>query len=318
MEMPGSDRSNALRDASVPMASVMRGGEPDTVHLGIACLVDSRGDILWSLGDPGVRSFFRSCAKPLQALALLESGAADAAGLGDRDLAIICGSHAGGPEQTTLVEAILAKSRLAPTALGCGEGLADMCSGKHAGMLTACAHLGLPLESYLDADHPWQLRILARVCEYCRYDTAGMGPAMDGCSAPTQSLPLFNMAYGFARLAAEAASQGPAKRLLGAMAAHPGGDTGEPDLRIFSAEAGALVTKNGANGLLCAALPGLGLGFALKIADGASLPRWPVFIRALEQAGILSPSAARSMAASLCPPISTRRGENAGHIRLDF
>src|SRR5690606_23282003 len=87
-------QDNALRDASVPMVSVMRGEEADAAHQGIACLVDSGGKILWALGQPLVHAFFRSCAKPLQAMALLASGASDAAGLDDRDLAIICGSHA--------------------------------------------------------------------------------------------------------------------------------------------------------------------------------------------------------------------------------
>ena len=311
-------QDNALRDASVPMVSVMRGEEADAAHQGIACLVDSGGKILWALGQPLVHAFFRSCAKPLQAMALLASGASDAAGLDDRDLAIICGSHAGGPDQIAQVAGILAKSGLNASALGCGGGLSDMCSGKHAGMLTACKRLDLPLGTYLQAEHPWQKRILAVIREYCRYEVPETARAVDGCSAPTHSLPVYNMAVGFARLAEEAESPGAAARLLGAMSAHPGGHTGEPDLRVFSSGAGTIVTKGGANGLLCAALPGLGMGFALKIADGAALPRWPVFTHALEQAGIITPSTAREMGAMLWPDISSRRGENAGRIRLDF
>jgi L-asparaginase II len=291
----------------------------------------------------------------LQALAMLESGAADAAGLDDGDLAIVCGSHHGGAEQAAKVRSLLGKSGLEPRHLGCGarepgdgrdpgawsdghgdagedgaprdpdaEVLADMCSGKHAGMLTACKHLRLPLDSYLDPDHPWQKRILETVCAYCAADPAQVDQAVDGCSAPTVALPIYNMALGFARLAKESAKPGPAARLLRAMAGHPA-HTGEPDLRAFRSDkvssailGAAFVTKGGANGLHCAAIPGLDLGFAMKVIDGAALPRWPVFTRALELAGILSKSTADAMRATVWPRILTRRGAEAGAIRLDF
>ncbi|HKP96247.1 MAG TPA: asparaginase [Fibrobacteria bacterium] len=344
MEMtcgPGS-AGDSLKESAAPLVTVTRNGRFDMQHLGFACLADAAGNRIWSLGDPHAHAYFRSSAKPLQALAMLTSGAADAAGLDDRDLAIVCGSHAGGAGQTAQVRALLAKSGLRPDQLGCGprEGsesaagggdpggeesvLADMCSGKHAGMLTACKHLGLPLDTYLEPGHPWQRRILATVCEYCAADPAETGQAVDGCSAPTPSLPIYNMALGFARLAKEAGKPGPAARLLRAMAAHPD-HTGEPDLRGFALEnapptgiGAAFVTKGGANGLHCAALPGLGLGFAMKVMDGAQLPRWPVFTRALERAGILSPASAAAMRAALWPRILTRKGVEAGDIRVDF
>jgi L-asparaginase II len=341
MEMtcgPGGGEGT-LKSASAPLLTVTRNGESDLEHLGFACLVDADGKCRWSLGDPHAKAFFRSSAKPLQALAMVESGAADAAGLDDADLAIICGSHPGGPEQAALVRNLLAKSGLGPEALGCGDGLADQCSGKHAGMLIACAHQRLPLDTYLAPDHPWQQRMFATLCRYCAVNAEETRQAVDGCSAPTFSLPLYNMALGFARLAREARSPGPAARLLRAMAAHPGGHTGEPDLRAFhlaetslatgtvpairgSGAAAALVaeliTKGGANGLHCAALPALGLGFALKVADGSALPRWPVFTRALEQAGLIDSATAKAMRTALWPRIETRRGAEAGSLRLEF
>jgi L-asparaginase II len=355
-----------LKGAAVPLVTVTRNGEDDMQHLGFACLTDADGKCLWSLGDPHAKAFFRSSAKPLQALAMVASGAADAAGLDDADLAIICGSNLGGREQKDQVESILRKSGLGPEALGCGDGLGDMCSGKHAGMLTACRHLRLPLDSYLDPEHPWQRRMLDVLCDYCAINAAETRPAVDGCSAPTFSLPVYNMALGFARLARESHSgPGPAARLLRAMAENPGGHTGEPDLRAFvlsdranglvtkaganglvtkaganglvtkaganglvtkaganglvtKAGANGLVTKAGANGLQCAALPSLGLGFALKVIDGAVLPRWPVLIRALEQADLVTSETAAAMRLALWPKVETRRGLPAGSIRLDF
>jgi L-asparaginase II len=306
------------------LITVLRNGEPDLAHLGIACLTDAAGNCRWSLGDPHSKAFFRSSAKPLQALAMVESGAADAAGLDTADLAIVCGSHRGGPAQAEQVRSLLAKSGLGPEALACGNGLADECSGKHAGMLTACTHLKLPVATYLDAGHPWQRRMLATICEWCAADPREIAMAVDGCSAPTFSLPVYNMALGFARLARAGEKPGAAARLLQAMAENPAGHTGEPDMRPFSREGGcgpfpaAFITKGGANGLHCAAVPGLGLGFALKVVDGSAVPRWPVLTRALELAGLISAGTAAAMRSALWPKIETRRGEPAGEIRPEF
>ncbi|MBW8889863.1 MAG: asparaginase [Fibrobacteres bacterium] len=325
MEMTGPNEEGGHRwdEGAAPLLTQLRGGEPDLSHRGFACLVDAAGKCLWSLGDPHVRAFFRSSAKPFQALAMVESGAADAAGLDDADLAIVCGSHAGGPDQVERVRSLLSKSGLGPDALGCGDGLADQCSGKHAGMLTACRHLKLPLDTYLHRDHPWQRRMLAVTCEWCAADAEAVPLAVDGCSAPTFSLPVYNMALGFARLARAAADPGPVARLLRAMAAHPA-HTGEPDMGGFALRGraaplpAAFVTKLGANGVHCAAVPGLGLGFAMKVADGASAPRWPVLTRAFELAGLIDAKTAAAMRERLWPRVETRRGEPAGQLRLEF
>jgi len=325
MEMtgPAEDRGHRWAEGAVPLITQLRNGEPDLAHVGFACIVDDKGKCRWSLGDPHTPAFFRSSAKPLQALAMVECGAADALGLDAADLAIVCGSHAGAPDQAEQVGKLLAKIGLAPDALGCGDGLMDQCSGKHAGMLTACRHLKMPIETYLRADHPWQRRMLAVVCEWCAADPESVPQAVDGCSAPTFSLPVYNMALGFARLARAAENPGAAARLLAAMPEYPA-HTGEPDMRAFGLEgvkplfSAALITKGGANGLHCAALPGLGLGFAMKVVDGATAPRWPVLTRALEIAGLISKATARAMELALWPRIETRRGEPAGSIRVEI
>jgi L-asparaginase II len=305
----------------VHLATLTRGGQTDSVHFGMACLVDAEGRVLWSLGDPHRPSFFRSSAKPLQALAMVHTGAAEAYGLDDADLAIICGSHKGGPEQVRQVKGILAKCGLEESHLGCGDGLADQCSGKHAGMLAGCKHRGLPVEGYLDPDHPWQRMVLDTVAHRCGLAASDIALGDDGCSAPTFALPLYNMALGFARLGKEAARPGadhggPA-RLFKAMINHFV-HTGEPDMRGFQAGGGIPVTKGGANGLHCAALPSLGLGFALKISDGSAAVRWPVFTGMLERTGLIDAETASLMRTILWPPITTRKGRSAGEIVLGF
>ena len=312
-----SDKVHPWGTAAARLITVTRGEEADTVHSGTACLSDARGNILWSLGDVEDRAFLRSSAKPLQAMPVITTGAADAFGLDDRDLAILCGSHTGDPEQIAQVSGILAKCRLTGDALACGNGLSDMCSGKHAGMLMGCQHLGLPLEQYLDLNHPWQQYILASICDHAGLEPSEVHIAEDGCSAPTYSLPLFNMALGFARLAKSATPSSASQRLLHSMYNYPGGHTGEPDLKPFS-DAGELVTKGGVNGIFCAALPTLGLGFALKVNDGSSLPHWPVFTEALFRAGLISESTKNRMHQTLVTKITTRQGRIAGSIHLEF
>jgi L-asparaginase II len=307
----------------VHLATVTRGELPDTLHYGAACLVDSDGKTIWSLGDPETRAFFRSSSKPLQALPAFE--ALDRFAFTEGDLAIFCGSHEGGPAQTAQVRGILAKCGLGEEHLQCGNGLSDNCSGKHAGMLAACLHHGWPIENYCDNNHPLQKRIRALVAEHCDLPEEDLLPGLDGCSAPTFNLPLRNMALGFARLghaAASAASPAPAAsvapaRFFRAMTAHPE-FTGEPDLRAFPVRGETPVTKGGANGLLCAALPRLGLGFALKVADGTAQVRWPVFIAALQSNGLLNSAEAQRMREALVPGIVTRRGAPVGQILLAF
>ncbi len=312
-----NDETSAWGKGAVRLITVTRGLELDVMHTGSACLVDARGDILWSLGDVEMRAFLRSSGKPLQALSVLTTGAATAFGLTEQEVAIICGSHAGGPEQIAQVDGILAKCGLSKDALACGDGLADMCSGKHAGMLAGCRHLGLPVDQYLNPEHPWQQRIRNSICDHCGLEAEHLHSALDGCSAPTYSLPLYNMALGFARLAKSATNSSASQRILHSMHAYPGGHTGEPDLRQYS-ESGDLVTKGGVHGVFCAALPALGLGFALKVTDGASLPWWPVFTEALFRAGFISANTLKVMRQALVPQITTRRGEIAGSIVLDF
>ena len=77
----------------VDLVELWRGGLLESVHQGHAVICDRSGQIIDAWGDPDMVIFPRSSCKMLQALPLMESGAADAFGLTDEQLALACASH---------------------------------------------------------------------------------------------------------------------------------------------------------------------------------------------------------------------------------
>src|SRR5689334_7442529 len=182
------------------IAETTRGGITESVHHGVVVAVDARGDIVASAGDPEQMVFFRSSAKPFQAIPVVESGAADAFGFTPAELALCCASHYAEPHHQQEVRAMLAKIGLDEGALRCGiplpsdqeeagrvlTGLVPRsplqcdCSGKHSGMLATCVHLGYPTDTYLDPDHPAQRVIRGIIAEVCRVPIDSLRIGYDG------------------------------------------------------------------------------------------------------------------------------------------
>jgi len=205
-----------------PMVEVTRGSLVESAHRGAIAVVDDSGHLVASLGSAGQPFFARSCAKPFQALALVCSGAADAFGLTEAELAVVCASHSGEPEHVALVESVLAKAEVSASKLVCGvhppfdsaartalsargaapSALHNNCSGKHAGMLALSRHLSLPLDGYTDPDHGVQVAIHRLFAYLAGLEPSELRIAVDGCTAPTFSLPLRAFALSLARLAA--------------------------------------------------------------------------------------------------------------------
>ena len=171
-----------------PLAVATRGGQTESVHTGSIVIAHVDGSIRASVGDPARFTYFRSSAKPFQAIPVVESGAADAFGLTPAELALCCASHSGQRLHQEQVTAFLAKLDMGPDMLRCGISLpynefahaqvVDRmvppsplqcdCSGKHSGMLATCKHLGYPTDSYLSDDHPLQQMIRSMMAAVCR------------------------------------------------------------------------------------------------------------------------------------------------------
>ena len=276
------------------LVEAMRGALVESRHRGAVAVVDAAGRAVLALGDVERAVYPRSAIKALQALPLIEGGAADRYGLQPQELALACASHSGEPGHIETATRMLARLGLDASALRCGahwplhqpsaqalaraggaaSALHNNCSGKHAGFLcTACA-LDADRETYIAAAHPVQRAVKATLEQLGGTIIGEDVCAIDGCSVPTWAMPLHALALAFARfgggqgLAPERAKA--AARLRAACAAHPWhvAGTGRFCTEIMLRFGARAFVKTGAEGVFCGALPEQGLGIAIKCDDG--------------------------------------------------
>ncbi|SFA52233.1 asparaginase [Paracoccus halophilus] len=316
------------------MIELWRGGLCESLHFGHAVIADANG-VVAAWGDPGAVIFPRSSCKMIQALPLVESGAADAHGLGGRQLALACASHNGARIHIEPVAAWLDGLGLAEADLRCGAHLPadpderrrlicalespcqihNNCSGKHAGFLTLNRHLGAGPD-YVDPDHPVQRAVRRAFEEVTGEEAAGWG--IDGCSAPNFACSVAGLALAMARFARPGdGRRGQAqRRLVKAMIAHPELVAGEGRActELMRAAGGRAVVKTGAEAVFVAILPERGLGVALKIADGGTRAAEAAITALLVHLGILAegdPVVQRY----LTGPLRNWRGLATGELR---
>src|SRR5437868_398627 len=102
------------------LVEVLRGAMVESRHSGAVAAVDADGRKVLALGDVRRPVFPRSAIKAIQALPLVESGAADGYGFGPEELALACSSHSGEPGHVAVVKRMLARIGLDDSALRCG------------------------------------------------------------------------------------------------------------------------------------------------------------------------------------------------------
>lgn len=275
---------------------ITRGNLVESRHRGLIAVVDADGALVWSAGDVEAAVFPRSACKAIQALPLVESGAADAYGFGDRELALACSSHNGEDEHVATAAAMLEKAGRGVETLECGahwsfdqptlihqartlskpSALHNNCSGKHAGFVCTCCHQGISPRGYVGYEHELQRQIRAAMEDLTGSLLGEDNCGTDGCSIPTYAVPLKGLAHGFAKLAT-GIGLGPergraGRRLVEACMAEPWyvAGTGRACTRLMEIAPGRIFVKTGAEGVFCGAIPELGLGIALKCEDGAT------------------------------------------------
>ena len=316
------------------LIELWRGGLRESAHLGHAVICDANG-IVEAWGDPAAVIFPRSSCKMIQALPLIESGAADAAGLTPEQLALACASHNGADIHTRRVSAWLTGLGLADADLRCGAHLPNdpaerkrltcsdsqpcqihnNCSGKHAGFLTLNRHLGGGAE-YVDLDHPVQRAVRNAFEEVTAETAAGWG--IDGCSAPNFACTVAGLARAmaaFAQPAGDARGQAQ-RRLVQAMIAHPElvASEGRACTEMMRAARGRAALKTGAEAVFVAILPERGLGVALKVADGATRASEAAIAALMVHLGILDEKEP-VVQKYLTGPLRNWRGLATGELR---
>lgn len=318
---------------------VTRGALVESVHQVSVAVTDAIGRLIASAGDPTLATYWRSAAKPFQALPLVEDGVLARFGLGSEELALACASHSSEAVHLAVAERFLARIGSTEGDLACGphpplgaavaKEVADRkatltprwsnCSGKHAGMLALARHHGWPTADYERAGHPVQDRVLATIARWAGLRVGDIGLGVDGCTAACFALPLSAMARAYAALGAS--SEPAAGEVRNAFLAHPHLIAGEGRFctEVMQALPGQLIAKVGAEGVYSAAYLPAGLGVALKVHDGANRAVAPALLGVLRD--LLAHVGAAPFAEAFVvrwdrQPIRNTRGEVTGEIRV--
>jgi len=329
-----------------------RGSIVESRHRVHVAVVDATGRLVARAGDPDYSTFWRSAAKPFQALPLAADGVADRFGLGSEELAIACASHSSEPRQVELVREFLKKVGCGERDLLCGphpplsEAVAkdyqtrgvrltavySNCSGKHTGMLALARHHGWPTEFYTRPEHPVQQRCLTEVSRWTDVPVQRLGTATDGCGVVCYALPLRNMAVAYARLGSGERGAGPDGahrndgpqrheplpapqfRVIEAMLRHPDliAGSGRPCTDMMRAHPGRVLTKVGAEGVYSALVIPESLGIALKVEDGNSEAAALAVAAVLTQLGVKPQPESLTVRAHI-----NSRGDKVGELRVN-
>jgi L-asparaginase II len=323
------------------LVEVVRNRTVESRHFGAAVVCDHQGKVIESWGDSNNLVFPRSALKPILAIHLVESGAADRFTLSDAELSLACSSHQGEPIHQTLVQSWLSRLGLSENHLACGPVLPEHtesahqllasgqpgcrihhnCSGKHAGFLTTALHLDLPLTDYHLVEHPLQQVSLEVMSDLADIDLKQYPMGIDGCGLPAPTMPLIQLARATARFARpEYLSDDRARaieRLHEAITNEPLYIAGHGSVvsELNEITKGSVLAKTGAEGVVTAALPEQGLGIAVKIADGSSRARSIALLAILDHLGALSDEEKQQLQAHIAPTIINSRGLAVGEIR---
>jgi L-asparaginase II len=316
-----------------------RGADIESRHRVHAAVVGPNDVLIAAAHDTTLVSSWRSCGKPFQVMPLLESGGFDQLHWGDDQLALSCASHGGEPEHVALAERMLSDIGLEEGDLACGPHdplssrgmkllresgarltrLHNNCSGKHAAMLARAHTAGWHTYGYERRDHPVQRCCLEAVATWAGMPVGDVGQAIDGCGVVAFALPLENMARAWSRLACAVRAEDPIpSRIVHAMATRPFliGGTDRFDSVLIEETEGRVVAKIGAEGVHSVAIPEQGIGFAVKVDDGAQRAQFPAVIRILQMYDALPAVVPPRLEEFLRRPVRNTRGEVVGEVRL--
>lgn len=326
---------------------------PISVDIGRAGWIESRhdvyavvcrpdGSIVTCWGDPDFATIPRSAIKPFQSIPLIETGAADYLAFPPELIALSSASHDGTHKHIAWLERLMRQLGVDDQALECGahapynQDAADAlirdgkspcrvhnnCSGQHLGFIATAIHAQENYRGYTEPEHPVQRRAMDVIEEMTGAVIDRANLAIDGCNAPTFALPLRGLATAAARLAVgdglPADRAATLNRIFAACVAFPELVAGEGrlDTLMMRAMAGGGITKIGAEGVVIGALRNLGIGFALKVTDGAKRAGDAAAARLLLELGAIAPSNTAIVQPWAEPLIVSAAGTPVGRITV--
>jgi L-asparaginase II len=323
------------------VVEAMRGRRIESAHRGAGAVVDADGRVVMAFGDAERAVYPRSAVKALQALPLVESGAADHLGLSETEIALSCASHSGSEDHVVIARGMLTKAGYDERALECGAhwplgedearalarsgraptALHNNCSGKHAGFICLSCAMGVDPKGYAAAHHRVQREVTASIEAMTGARLSEEMRAVDGCAIPTYAVPLLALARGFARLATghglSQERRNAAARIRAAIAAHPltVAGRGRFDTELMSLLGARVFTKSGAEGVFCAALPEAGLGLAVKADDGAGRAAQVMIAALISRFGGFDDETAARLSRFVSPRLFNWNGAEVGRLR---
>ena len=326
------------------VVEIYRGTLVESSHNGHIAVVNSEGELLYSYGEPYRITYARSSIKPIQAIPVVETNAAEEFNIEDREISFMCSSHNSEEFHAECAREILNKSHIKLDKLQCGthiplsiKAYKDLilsgreltseysnCSGKHCGMLITTKHMNEDIDTYLDINHPIQQRILDVLSDVCNYNKNNIVIGLDGCGAPVHALPLERLAYGFATLSKPENLQKNRKeaiqRIISSMTTYPEMVAGTKRFCTdFMKVCGhKMFGKVGAEGVYLVGIKEKGIGIGIKIEDGDMSIVYSVVIEVLKQLNMITNEEIDKLINYYKPKILNARKEEVGKILPSF
>lgn len=324
---------NGFKEANPILVEATRGSIVETFHRGSVAIVNADGKTFLSIGDVDTPMYFRSTAKPLQALPLLESGAADKFNLSKEEITLACSSHSGEKKHTDAVKKWLERIGLSLDDLECGvaipygaeaafklkaeggkpEQVHNCCSGKHAGFMTLAVHMGFPVKGYSKQDHPVQKMIKTSFEKLIGREIIDSQIGTDGCGVPVYCFSLKEVAFAFANLSENSKDM---KRIIDAILQCPEylGGKNRYDTEVTKIS-GNVITKSGVQGAQIAIVTEKGYSVTLKIDDDNETAKRVAMSAILNELGALNDEHIKKLERWLKPDMKDANGKIVGHIR---
>ena len=322
-----------------------RAGHVENIHRGDAVAVNSAGKIISSVGNSHLPMFWRSAAKPFQALPFVKNGGLDKYSISEEELAILVSSHSGEPNHVNLINGLLKKLGLSESDLECGvmrplNGKAfkaliksgepitqvhNQCSGKHSQIMALSIMLGVQVKGYSQPEHEAEKLIFKHVAMASKVPEDKLEIGIDGCGVPVFYLPIYNMSLAYARLSTPSKGnwgeyEAAATKIRDAMRHYPQvmSGTGRIDCDVSEITNGRIVGKMGSDAVYCLAITDENMGITFKIEDGNYAAVTPMVIAILKHLNLLTKDEASKLDEKFPPILKNHRGDIIGTIEAMF